>query len=1194
VTRKSGGARNSSALRFLSSALAFLLVSANLALVTMTFASSPATADTMPVDPTLPETVSAAALPTVQINGVVWNQVIVGNRVYATGQFSQARPAGAAPGTNQTPRANILAYDLTTGALITSWAPTLNAQGMEIAASADGSTIYVGGDFTQVSGQARNRIAALNAQTGALLPFNPGANSRVDALALNGNTIYFGGSFTTAGTNATGIVARSRLAAANATTGAVLPWNPAADRHVDSMVFHPGTGRVIVGGRFDNLNGTQQLGMGSLDGVTGAVQPWAANTIIENHGEAASIAALTTDGQKVYGVGWAYFGGGATANFEGTFSADPATGELDWIDGGRGDLYDTAVTSDMVYVAGHMHDWGMLEFNPQYDPYRLQYALAIDKRRSPTLTNAFGTSDIWEFDGMPAAQPLHWLPTFSIGSHTGLAQATWSVESNGNYTVLGGEFPRVNGTNQQGLVRFAKRAVNPAVDQIQGFNELRPVITPLESGTVRVGWTAAWDRDNQRLTVQVLRGATTASSTVLRTFQTDTNWWNRPLLGFVDATAPPGSNQTYRIRVIDPFGNTLVGPATTAAIPAGAAATSTYAASVRADNPDWQWRMGEASGTTAFDRAGSNDLTLNSANIRNVGGALLNEADAATNFPGTTSTGTVQGVSPYWQPGPHTFSLEAWVRTSTTTGGKILGFGERNDGRSPSNGTDRHLYMNNAGQIYFGVRPDMAARIAINSPASYNDNEWHHIVGTLGSDGMKLYVDGNLVASNGAVTKGQVYRGHWRVGGDRLSSWPSSPSREAITADLDEIAVYPQALPANRVREHFLASGRTGTFPNTPPTASFTSSTEFLTASFDASASSDDGTITSYEWDFGDGTTGTGATPEHTYAVADTYTVTLTVTDNLNATGTTDDTVTVTDPPPNVPPTASFTSNTSFLTASFTSTSTDSDGTIESYAWDFGDGETSTQANPNHTYATAGPYTVTLTVTDNDGDSDTTSNPVTVTDPPPELALDAFARTVANGLGTADVGGPWTISGTASAFSVASGVGRIAGAVSTNRAAHLNGVQQTNVDITTDLSLNTAATGGGAYAQIVGRRVSNNNEYRLIVRYMAGGAVQASLTRIVGGAQTILASTTVPGLNVAPGEVLRARLVVDGTTPATLTAKVWRASAAEPATWLLTSSDSTPVLQAQGGVGYLFYVSGSWVGTAPALTFDNLSVVLPD
>jgi len=149
---------------WLAGAVAFVLMSANLALITVAFGVAPAAADTAPVDP-LPETVSAAALPTVQINGVVWNQVIVGNRVYATGQFSQARPAGAAANTNQTPRSNILAYDLNTGVMIPDWAPTLNAQGMELAASADGRTIYVGGDFTLVNNTARNRIAALDAQT---------------------------------------------------------------------------------------------------------------------------------------------------------------------------------------------------------------------------------------------------------------------------------------------------------------------------------------------------------------------------------------------------------------------------------------------------------------------------------------------------------------------------------------------------------------------------------------------------------------------------------------------------------------------------------------------------------------------------------------------------------------------------------------------------------------------------------------------------------------------------------------------------------------------------------------------------------------------------------------------------------------------------------------------------------------------
>ena len=157
---------------------------------------------------------------------------------------------------NETPRSNILAYDLTTGNLITSWAPALNAQGMEIKASTDGSTIYVGGDFDQVNGQWRSRIAALDAQTGALLPWNPGANSRVDAIAVDERTPS-----TTAGTSprsATRPSASRRGLGSprpNAVTGALLPWNPTADKIVFSMVYHPGTGRVIVAGTFNTLNG---------------------------------------------------------------------------------------------------------------------------------------------------------------------------------------------------------------------------------------------------------------------------------------------------------------------------------------------------------------------------------------------------------------------------------------------------------------------------------------------------------------------------------------------------------------------------------------------------------------------------------------------------------------------------------------------------------------------------------------------------------------------------------------------------------------------------------------------------------------------------------------------------------------------------------------------------------------------------
>ncbi|MDX2503628.1 MAG: PKD domain-containing protein [Gammaproteobacteria bacterium] len=173
------------------------------------------------------------------------------------------------------------------------------------------------------------------------------------------------------------------------------------------------------------------------------------------------------------------------------------------------------------------------------------------------------------------------------------------------------------------------------------------------------------------------------------------------------------------------------------------------------------------------------------------------------------------------------------------------------------------------------------------------------------------------------------------------------------------------------------------TSTNQAPMASFTFVCTDLNCDFDAAASSDvDGTIVSYLWDFGDGSTASSSVANHSYAADGSYTVTLTVTDDAGATGTLQQIVTVATTV-NQNPIASFTFQCTNLNCSFDgSTSSDADGTIVSYAWDFGDGVTATGVNVTHTYAAANTYTVSLTVADDLNASNIVTQNVTVTAAP--------------------------------------------------------------------------------------------------------------------------------------------------------------------------------------------------------------------
>ncbi len=293
--------------------------------------------------------------------------------------------------------------------------------------------------------------------------------------------------------------------------------------------------------------------------------------------------------------------------------------------------------------------------------------------------------------------------------------------------------------------------------------------------------------------------------------------------------------------------------------------------------------------------------------------------------------------------------------------------------------TTGRIYFTKSGQsrlFYrsFSIDTNIVGAHRQEGPANLTGLDWRNVRGMFLS-GNRLYVADNT---------GRLTRWNWTPTGGPADTRNLSPAAYSGTPVVGTSAV----VSGPTVDGHswngldtFLFADADGP-PNQLPTAVANADCTDNSCTFRATGSTDpDGTITSYSWNFGDGSSpGTGFEAPHVYTADGTYTATLTVVDNRG--GSAVDTTTVDITVPNEPPTASFTASCSGLTCDFENESTDPDGTITSYSWDFGDGETSTEEDPSQTYEAPGTYSVSLTVTDNDGEPATTSSQVTVSDTP--------------------------------------------------------------------------------------------------------------------------------------------------------------------------------------------------------------------
>lgn len=152
---------------------------------------------------------------------------------------------------------------------------------------------------------------------------------------------------------------------------------------------------------------------------------------------------------------------------------------------------------------------------------------------------------------------------------------------------------------------------------------------------------------------------------------------------------------------------------------------------------------------------------------------------------------------------PTVFSEEAWFKT-TVAGGKIIGFGSSQTGSSTQN--DRHVYVSTTGQIVFGAYNGTTQ--VITSPDTYTDGDWHHVAATMSpATGMRLYIDGDLVASNASYTAGENYAGYVRIGYDNTANWPGSGTQYYFNGSLRFAAFYTSVLTPAQVLNHY-ASGQ--------------------------------------------------------------------------------------------------------------------------------------------------------------------------------------------------------------------------------------------------------------------------------------------------------------------------------------------------------------------------------------------------
>ena len=371
------------------------------------------------------------------LSGVTANTLLVtGSKLYLGGSFNSYTNSNGVSSAN----ASVTAFDKVMGFDDGSFTLNFSAGGNRTvnALSTDGTTLWVGGSFTQVGsaapGTSRNRLAAFTLSSGLLISWDPSVNNTVYTLARNGSDLLAGGNFTL-----TNLLDRQGLFAYSVRTGRVLPgFNAGFYSGQVSALATAGT-KLYVGGSmytYNSGNGTYPRGgLVAVNNLTGADLGFSPNLYGSNNSYASSapVAALAVSGSTLY------VGGGFNASYSSPRNYLAA--------------YDVATDA---LVSG---------FNPA--PNGFVYALAVD---GPTL---YAGGDFTSIGG----QTRNRLAAFSTSGNTlagwapNASSTVRTVGVNSTAVYAGGYFTTISGQSRSYAAALDKATAaattwNPALNNV--------------------------------------------------------------------------------------------------------------------------------------------------------------------------------------------------------------------------------------------------------------------------------------------------------------------------------------------------------------------------------------------------------------------------------------------------------------------------------------------------------------------------------------------------------------------------------------------------------------------------------------------------------------------------------------------------------------------------------------------------------